>query len=142
MSEILPVGSNKLNNPSHSHLHRVVAVDDQAYEQTLIIGKNSVNSSQPIVAPNLTSRRTYLNISGPIVNGSSLSVVANGTNYTKSGDDGNLNSSADNFNGNEAIQLFLNGVKQQKGISVIWLSSATFQLLIALDNGDTIQVLS
>lgn len=58
MTLILPIASSKLNNPGHSFLHRVIAVDDAADEQTIIVLNNEVQIAVDIIAANLSGLNT------------------------------------------------------------------------------------
>lgn len=58
MTLILPIASNKLNNPGHSFLHRVIAIDDGADEQTILVLKNEVQIAIDIIAGNLSGMNT------------------------------------------------------------------------------------
>lgn len=85
---------------------------------------------------------TQLSITGILPSGSVFSVTVSGTNYTKSGDAGNLGASAAYFNSMEKIQIFVNGIQYIKGSDVVWVSATTFILNQDVDNGDEILILS
>jgi hypothetical protein len=55
---------------------------------------------------------------------------------TASGDSITLNASAAAFNTDGNIQVYRNGVKQHKGVHVIWDSTTTFHFVDILDAGD------
>lgn len=67
MTLILPIASNKLNNPGHSFLHRVIAVDDAADEQTIIVLNNEVQIAVDIIAGNLSGLNTGDETNGTIL---------------------------------------------------------------------------
>jgi len=67
MTLILPISSNKLNNPGHSFLHRVIAVDDAADEQTIIVLNNEVQIAIDIIAANLSGTNTGDETNGTIL---------------------------------------------------------------------------
>lgn len=58
MSLILPQPTDKLNNPGHSKLHRVVAVDELASEQTIQVLQALVDIAVNIQALNLSGTNT------------------------------------------------------------------------------------
>ena len=88
------------------------------------------------------ARQTNLEITGHVVAGSVFSVVGSGTNYTMTGQNGYLKSSADGFNSAITVQIYLNGLIQKKGVEVIWNSDTSFVLNKNLDIYDNILILS
>jgi hypothetical protein len=92
--------------------------------------------------PPIPTRTTTLSITGRIVQYTNFSVTSSGTDYTKTGDDGDLRETSDKFNLDESREILLNGVYQEKGLNAIWISRYTFQLDITVDNGDIITVRS
>jgi len=87
-------------------------------------------------------KTTILTVTGAIAAGTNFSVTSSGVNYTKTGDDGNLQSSDALFQTQEHIMIFCNGVYQRKGIDATWIGQATFQLDIIQDTDDEIIILS
>jgi hypothetical protein len=85
---------------------------------------------------------TLLTLTGSRTSGSVYSVAASGTNYTMSGDVGNLDLDATTFNEDASISIYLNGAYQHKGVDVVWASTVTFTLNQAVDSGDIITILS
>ena len=60
-------------------------------------------------------KTTILAVTGTIAAGTNFSVTSSGVNYTKTGDDGNLQASDEIFQAQERIMIFCNGVYQRKG---------------------------
>jgi len=90
---------------------------------------------------NITAQKTtVLTITANIAEGETYSVIANGTGYTKTGDDGDLKGSADSLL-KSRTQGYLNGMLMQKGIDYIWVSSTTFTLEHEVDGTDVIIIL-
>ena len=89
-----------------------------------------------------STKTTRLLITGSKSASSVYSVTSSGVNYTQEGDDGLLSNSADVFNASCSVFVFLNGLSLTKGTQVIWLSTTSFQLEAAVDNGDEIVILS
>ncbi len=85
---------------------------------------------------------TKLAITGSISASTTFSVTSSGVNYTKSGDDGYLEASEATFNATDHIEFFLNGVYQEKGVHATWISTTSFRLDVAVDNGDELTILS
>ena len=105
-------------------------------------GTRSMKFSDMLVWIGATATKTTkLAITDSKVSGSTYSVTSSGVDYTKSGDDGNLLSTAVGFNGAEYIGIFLNGVYQGR-THAVWASATSFTLDTAVDNGDEIIILS
>ena len=85
---------------------------------------------------------TTLTVINSIVWGTTLSVISSGTDYTKSGADGNLRTSAALFNSTGNVAIYLNGIYQEKGVEAIWASSDSFSLSTTVDGGDIITIIS
>lgn len=85
---------------------------------------------------------TRLDITGEIAAGTNFSVTSSGVSYTKSGDNGDLLSSAALFEDAGLIIILLNGVYMIKGVQVTWQSQTAFRLNIIVDNGDELIILS
>lgn len=98
--------------------------------------------SQSPKNPPISTRTTTLSITGRIAPYTNFSVTSSGTNYTKTGDDGDLREASDKFNLDESREILLNGVYQEKGLNAIWNSRYNFQLDITVDNGDIITIKS
>jgi len=87
-------------------------------------------------------RTTIISVTAQIAAETAFSTTANGTGYTKSGDDGYLLETAALFNVARDIQIYLNGVLQRKASGSTWLSSTSFKIYTIVDNGDEIIILS
>lgn len=85
---------------------------------------------------------TILAVTATIAAGTNFSVTSSGVGYTKSGDDGDLQTSDVLFQAQERIMIFCNGVYQRKGTDATWQAQFTFQLATIQDNGDEIIILS
>jgi hypothetical protein len=57
-------------------------------------------------------------------------------------DNGDLRNSAEEFNNDEAVQIYLNGVNMIKGEHVIWTSKYSFSFGFSVDPDDFIKVIS
>jgi len=77
MALILPQSTDKMNNPGHSVLHRVVAVDSSASEQTLKIYSDKVESTQPY-AGSLTDGTNSVSIGSAITSEFGIEIVSSG----------------------------------------------------------------
>lgn len=85
---------------------------------------------------------TKLAITGEIAAGTNFSTTSSGANYTKSGDNGDILTSAALFEAAEFIFVLLNGVYLIKGSNTTWQSQTSFQLDVIVDNGDEIIILN
>jgi hypothetical protein len=74
--------------------------------------------------------------------GSEFFLDSHGTSYIRSRDYGNLRPSPDIFYTDEAVQIYLNGTKQVKGVEVLWTSLYSFLLTLATENGDILEIIS
>ena len=88
------------------------------------------------------TRTTRLSVTGYKTTGSVFDVAASGSNYTMSGDIGDLGADVGYFNSMEMIQIYLNGTMQIKGLDVVWASATTFTLNQTIDDTDEILILS
>ena len=104
--------------------------------------KLTIEQVAELLAGTPATNTTKLSITASKITGLTYSVTSSGTDYTKSGDDGALLTSADLFNNSERVSIMLNGVRQNKGTHVIWVSSSSFTIDTPLDNKDEIIILS
>jgi len=119
-----------------------VASEDLILIRELVAGYDRNMSVSQLAAKLTAVKNTGLTITGFIVSTTTLSVTSNGTNFVKSGDNGNLGASDSEFLSIEFIQCFLNGVALIKGTEMIWISSTSFSISVDLDLGDKLIVLS
>jgi hypothetical protein len=89
-----------------------------------------------------SSRFTRLEITGAISSGTTLDVTASGANYTKTGDNGYLETSNAAFLANHGIAFHNNGVEQDKDVDIIWSSATLFTIMEPLDAGDILTIYS
>jgi len=82
-----------------------------------------------------------LAITGDIAALTILTTDASGTNFIKSGDSLYLGADATEFNANNKLFIFLNGALQEKGADAVFVTSYSFTMEVALNNGDTIMLL-
>lgn len=90
---------------------------------------------------------TILDITGTILAGTPLSLIASGINYTKSKDNGNIGSTTGVFEDREASQVYRNGViiRKSDGTNpkdVNYISSTSISFNFDLKAGETIIILS
>jgi len=88
------------------------------------------------------SRETIISFTATVAADTTLDLTQNGTGYTKSGENPVLGATSDEFNKARHVRILLNGVEQDKGIDVIWVSNTTAQIKFICDAGDKIRVLS
>lgn len=88
------------------------------------------------------TKKTELDITQTISSGTEFSVVASGTGYTKTGDDGNLGISEAFYLASLVIKLFIDGVDIDKSDETTWVSSQIFTLTFPVDAGDKLTILS
>jgi hypothetical protein len=89
----------------------------------------------------MTTIRTKLAITGTIAASTTFTTNASGTSYTKTGDSVYLGANSTEFNANNKIHIYLNGVLQDRGVDAIFVSTYGFNLAVAVDNTDTILVI-
>lgn len=131
-------------NRKITDLAQIAALSDNdlLFIRELVAGYDR-NMTVAQLASKLTAvKNTKLSITGFITASTTLSVISSGTNYNKTGDNGDLQISSGNFLTVEYLQLFLNGVALVKGVEAIWMSNSTFTLSIDLDVGDVVIILS
>ena len=87
-----------------------VTSEDLILIRELVAGYDRNMSVSQLAAKLTAVKNTGLTITGFIVSTTTLSVTSNGTNFVKSGDNGNLGASDSEFLSIEFIQCFLNGV--------------------------------
>lgn len=71
-----------------------------------------------------------------------IHVNSSGANYTVSGDTISLGLSANSFNSNKSMLITLNGIIQDKGTDVVWLSATSFKFELELGLADVINILA
>lgn len=101
-----------------------------------------LNIDQGMIQGHANLKTTILAVTGTIAGGTNFSVTSSGTSYTKSGDDGNLQSNDTLFQNQETVMIFCNGVYQRKAIDATWQTQTSFRLTTIQDNGDEIIILS
>ena len=94
-----------------------------------------------ILALAVDTVKTRLDITGSIAVLTTLTTNASGANFTKSGDSVYLGANDTEFNDNEKIKIFVNGVLNQRGVDAIFVTSHSFQVTTALDNTDNIVII-
>ena len=92
-----------------------------------------------IAAPDLL--KTKLGISGTIIAATTFLTNNSGVNYTKTGDSIYLGATDVEFNANNNLKFLLNGVEQEKGVNVIFVTSYSFYLDVAVNNTDIINII-
>ena len=86
------------------------------------------------------TKKKTINIEALII-GAEVNVNSSGPSTTVSGDTINLGSSADLFNRNPMMLITLNSVVLDRGTEVVWVSSTSFRVELAMDPPDIIRIL-
>lgn len=79
-----------------------------------------------------------LTITGNISATTVLDTDSNGSNFTKTGDSVYLGADETEFNDNNELKFFLNGLLKEKGEDIIFVTEYSFYINEDLDNGDKI----
>lgn len=80
-------------------------------------------------------------VTGSILSGATINANAAGVNHTVEGDSVNFGINAGEFAANDSIYIALNGIDQEKGIDVIYVSSSSFETIVNFDAGDIIIIM-
>lgn len=119
-----------------------IAVTDDGYIKTTDTALNTiVDDIKTLLLNDINTAKGKLAIIGNIAENTTLTIDASGTNFTKSGDSVYLGADATEFNDNADLYIYLNGVLQDKGSDAIFVSTYSFYLIDALNNGDTIVII-
>jgi len=86
-------------------------------------------------------KKCAINITGNIVASTPFTTNASGANFTKSGDDIYLGADATQFNNGKRIYIFVNGVWQENGVDITFVTSYSFSINLDFNNGDVIHIL-
>ena len=121
----------------------LIALDSEDLETIIIAG---VPTSVPKVkikkvSEVLSTKITYLYITGSKASGSTYDVAASGVNYTLVGDVANLGASAAIFNASR-VRVLIDGVDLEKGVDVVWASATTLVFNGVVDSGDKLAIIS
>lgn len=82
-----------------------------------------------------------ISFTGFVAKETSINVNSDGVNYTVSGDILNLGIDAEAFNNNKLIYITYNGVDQEKGVDIIYLTDTTFKIIDDVDENDDIIIM-
>jgi len=82
-----------------------------------------------------------LAITGTIAATTVVTTNASGTFFTKSGDSVYLGADETEFNDNAKLKIFLNGVLQEKGIDVIFVTAYSMYFNIIMNTGDAVIII-
>lgn len=82
-----------------------------------------------------------LAITGTLAAMSVLTTNASGAKFTQTGIAVNLGADQGEFNTNDNLNIYLNGVLQDKGVDAIFVTANSFYLNIEVNSGDTLIIL-
>lgn len=131
---------------------QIVTVDDpsllffHARDETRPVGDRTVIISfatilSAINFSTLTLSEIFLVITQDIPAATILDITTSGTNYTLAGSSvTDLGATAQIFNENAGIEVNRNGVEQERGTDVIWVSSTRIRFNFTLQAGETISI--
>lgn len=85
---------------------------------------------------------TVLKITVDSPSGTSFFTNSSGTNYIKSGDDGDLRITSADFLNDKIVQFYLNGANLIKSERVSWTGQYSFNFLFGTSKDDWIKIIS
>lgn len=130
-----------LGTKSNGETKKIGVTDNGELKTTDVALNTIVDNIKTLLLNDINTVKGKLAITGNIAANTTLTTNTSGTNFTKSGDSVYLGVDATEFNDNADIYIYLNGVLQDKGTDAIFVSTYSFYLIDALNNGDTIIII-
>lgn len=97
-----------------------------------------INDKLDIIMQSVDTLKMRIETTGTIPLGTTFTTNASGVDYTKTMDTVYLGATDLEFNSNNNIHVFLNGVLQEKGYDILYVDTYSFNLNKIVDSGDII----
>ena len=88
------------------------------------------------------TKKTKIDVTSELAAETPIFVTSSGAGYTKSGDDGDLKSAANLFNSSFQIDVYRNGIRQEKGVEAVWVSQTQLKIDQIMDAGEQLIIFS